>query len=886
MITSYDGMPEWQAAFRRCFEPMLERTRKRLTGAGAAASGHQLDQVARRLVHASARAIVLELNRAREHGVLRGDSPADRFDHFLRSLAEDGGMEEIFERYPLLHERCERICDRAVQNWDELTTRWAADRSAVVRALFDGVDPGALTAAEQAGDGHCGGRAVQLLTFASGRRLVYKPRSLAVHAHFNELLDWLALRSGIAVRTARLVSRSSYGWAEFIEPEGCPDVAGVTRYYYRQGVILALLHLLDGVDMHFENLIAAGEHPVLVDLETLFHSALPMSTTDPADRVLAESVHRTALLPFSVTGDIGMRDLSGLGGDAGEMPFSQLGWAGEGTDLMRSVRVERTAPVTPNRPRVGDVPAEPRDHASAMVAGFTFAYDVIARYRDELLGADGLLARFATDEIRWVARPTAEYGWLQESSGHPRALRSEAVRDKLFRQLQDSSPTELLQSLIVHELADLEQDDIPYFRSTPASTDLWAADGTRVPEAWPESTAATVERRLRELNDTDRDRQNWVIRATLATRQAEVEHRSPVLSRQHESAGSAHPERLLAAATEVADTLLATALVGPDRTNWIGLEPVDDSYWAVLPLGAGLPSGYCGTALFLAQLAVLTDGDRYRATALEAVRPVHQVLESLADEPEALVAAGTGYHGLGGIAYALARLSRLLDDRELAGWAETAIALIGAVPAAAAVPTYGDGDAGGLVALRAVAQLLPTSAAVEVADQLERRLRLRPGLPDGFLRGGAGVAWALGHTVRSAPAGPGWCVSAPDENADVYLARTASRPRLADLSLCHGELGALDRLATLALDGRPGVAGLLARRAGAVLSSIEQDGARSGTPDGVESPGLLLGLAGIGYGLLRLGFADQVPSVLMLEPTPGGHATRERDAALRSSPVN
>ena len=39
-----------------------------------------------------------------------------------------------------------------------------------------------------------------------------------------------------------------------------------------------------------------------------------------------------------------------------------------------------------------------------------------------------------------------------------------------------------------------------------------------------------------------------------------------------------------------------------------------------------------------------------------------------------------------------------------------------------------------------------------------------------------------------------------------------------------------------------------------------------GTPLGVDSPGLMTGLAGIGYGLLRLAEPARVPSVLTLEP--------------------
>jgi lantibiotic modifying enzyme len=93
---------------------------------------------------------------------------------------------------------------------------------------------------------------------------------------------------------------------------------------------------------------------------------------------------------------------------------------------------------------------------------------------------------------------------------------------------------------------------------------------------------------------------------------------------------------------------------------------------------------------------------------------------------------------------------------------------------------------------------------------------------------------------------------------------------LRDLSLCHGELGIADVLTELASRHRlPATTSARRRRAGLVLDAIDRYGPTCGTPGGVPTPGLLSGLAGIGYGLLRLGFPDRVPSVLLLEPTPG-----------------
>ncbi|MEU4770747.1 lanthionine synthetase LanC family protein, partial [Micromonospora sp. NPDC023644] len=125
----------------------------------------------------------------------------------------------------------------------------------------------------------------------------------------------------------------------------------------------------------------------------------------------------------------------------------------------------------------------------------------------------------------------------------------------------------------------------------------------------------------------------------------------------------------------------------------------------------------------------------------------------------------------------------------------------------------------------------------------------------GWCRGAAGLALAHRALAPDAP-GPG---VPPDEAVRLLT----DRPLLDDLSLCHGELGVAE--ATGVLDG----GGSAARRhAGLVLDAVERYGASCGTPGAVPTPGLLTGLAGIGYGLLRLSGAGPVPSVLLLEPTP------------------
>ena len=154
----------------------------------------------------------------------------------------------------------------ALERWiavsSEFLRRLDADWEAICHDLALGSDPGPLSGLEGAGDTHRGGRRVILATFASGFRLVYKPKSLAVDLHFQELLAWLNERGATpSFRTLHLLDRRTYGWVEHVSTVGCTSTAEVERFYARLGGYLALFYALEATDFHAENLLASGEHP-------------------------------------------------------------------------------------------------------------------------------------------------------------------------------------------------------------------------------------------------------------------------------------------------------------------------------------------------------------------------------------------------------------------------------------------------------------------------------------------------------------------------------------------------------------------------------------------------------------------------------------------------
>ncbi|WP_207229947.1 type 2 lanthipeptide synthetase LanM family protein [Krasilnikovia cinnamomea] len=909
---------DWREAFAGALRPLVDVARDRVERRVAATADVDLAAVCarwaagqgRRLATLAARTLVLELHEARQGGRLAGATGPERFAAFAAALGTRFGLAGLFGRYPVLARLLGQQVLDAADALAETIERYAADRSAIRRLRGD-ADPGPLTEVQPCGDPHAGGRTVALLRFAGGATVVYKPRPLTLHRRFNDLVGWLNNRvTGLDLATVATVTRPGYGWQEYVRARPCADAAEVGLFYRRQGALLALLYALDGTDMHCENVLACGAQPLLVDVETLFHpDLLPPSGAgpDPAARALTRSVRRTGLLPTGLPGEHGAVDRSGLGGE--RYPAEVVTWADPGTDRMRLVR--RVAPVAAadNRPRLGERAQDPGAHHEDLLAGFRAAYDAIAAHGDELVDR---LSGCAAAPMRVVARPSEVYARLLDESTHPDVLRDARDRDRAFALLWDDSAEDPeRERLVPAELDDLWRGDVPLFTGRADSRDLWTADGRRLPAALPVTGLSAAVGKIRAMGPRDRREQEWVIAASLATRTGTVRHDSlshaPARPPSAWSAAAGRggdddgrsPGRLLAAAERIAAELADSAHRDGQRANWAGLVRLDNRHWALAPLSAGLGEGYPGIALFLAELSALTGERRYDELVRAALHPVPRLLHRLAGDQDLIDAVGCGFfEGLGGIAYVLARTATLLRDAELGRWCAAAVELTADV-------RTDDGDderaglaaglAGGLVAMRAVHAQTGLPSAGRLADAFAARLPELPAPPGAGLPWGAvGVAWALRghaavdrlatHAVPPAPAvgraaaagtdGPvsvGWCgalagaalTDMDGAAAHRYVAAVAGAAVSPDLSLCHGELGVVEVLTALDGAGLPGARAARERRTDAVLTALERGRAGCGTPGGVPSPGLFTGLAGLGYGLLRIGYGERVPSVLL-----------------------
>src|SRR5690606_38948845 len=144
----------------------------------------------------------------------------------------------------------------------------------------------------------------------------------------------------------RMLDLGTHGWMEWVHPADCADKDALRRFYRRQGAFLALFYSLEATDIHMSNIIAAGEHPMLIDMEALFHPREAAEAWPALELALDEqlyySVLRPGLLPEPEKADdeqLEPLDLSGLAGAGGQLtPYTVPAWQERKTDTLHLSR--------------------------------------------------------------------------------------------------------------------------------------------------------------------------------------------------------------------------------------------------------------------------------------------------------------------------------------------------------------------------------------------------------------------------------------------------------------------------------------------------------------------------------------------------------------------
>jgi type 2 lantibiotic biosynthesis protein LanM len=369
-------------------------------------------------------------------------------------------------------------------------------------------------------DRHGGGRTVAEVRLSDGRRFGYKPRSLAPERLFYEVAGWIEARDPTALPLRRpwMLDLGRYGWMEWIDHTPVDEEAGVARYYRRAGSTLLLLYVLGAVDCHAENVVAAGEHPVLLDLETI--GGAMVGDEGDAD-VLA-----TGFLPYWKRAYGAWVGLGGLGSTGITLTPWEVGrWVDVNTDRMRLEFATEPLPARQNLPVARGEPVPAHHHVDQILTGFLAAGRTVLRSKDDLLSDGGPLQGLGSLPVRRLLRPTHTYmdliGWRVGSDA---MADPEGARVELGRRLRAMPDPEgvgtgpQLKAIIDSEVQAILRLDVPRFTHRLGSDTVVFPDG--VDHVMPGTAGeARIRDRIEELSEATLDDQMELIRATLALSQ-------------------------------------------------------------------------------------------------------------------------------------------------------------------------------------------------------------------------------------------------------------------------------------------------------------------------------------------------------------------------------
>jgi type 2 lantibiotic biosynthesis protein LanM len=740
-----------------------------------------------RLTASVQRMCVLALNVARVEGRLVGDSPEERFRSFLDLLRDPDYALALWRECPVLARYQVEVLDSWRAARVEFARHLLSDFSSLVDTMWEGSRPGPLLAVEfGAGDTHRGGRSVAVVRFAENL-VVYKPRALVGDLGFNRCLEWFnGCRPPYRMRVPRLLVESDHGWVEFIEHTACADADDVSGYYWRTGALLALLHSLSSSDFHLQNVIAAGAHPVAIDLETLFHTWLDEPdrlghSPDPAAVALRSSVFDVGLLPGPSmvrdedTNQFRVVDLSGIG--AAESMFSPVPMPiadGVNTDEMRIVHKHiNFAEVATNRPRLADgTTLDPLAYGEQVVNGFTFAYQQIRHNRAEFLRPGGLIDGFGRAPLRLILRPTATYARLLEESTHPDFLRDALDRDRsLARLCQGLHDGPTRYQLMAAEIQALRRGDIPIFTVRPDARDVWLDTGRRVADVLTTAPIEAVRSRIQQMGSEDLALQQRIIRDSYASAQLSHQPIERVKAARPIPSHAVSNDELVGCAEEIGHRLLELAVRDGERIGWLGLALIDERHWQVVPAGSSLYQGLPGIGMLLTYLAAETNRPLWTDYARLAAHTVTEQLTMSIDSSEKnrspmVSDNGTGFFGeAAGAVNFLLHAGLALGDSELFTCVRQALPMLENLLQHDKTHDVVAGNAGLLLTMLTVHEVLPNAGALRIAQSCAEHLianRTRTEEGHGWLgasefataplagmsHGVAGIALALARLYR------------------------------------------------------------------------------------------------------------------------------------------
>lgn len=670
----YDRRDVWQyinreeVIFPDFYEPFLELSIEWAERMGDTAqwsegmiSGY-MKALIERLQSVSLRTLILEMYISRQEGRLKGEDSAGEYEYYQQHfLKQEEYIDELKEYYPVMFRGMLKMIEMSAELYVLMIKRFYQDQEMINREFYQSNPARKIIGIDgKMADTHRNGQSVQKLILDNGEVLIYKPHSVNNEKTYMQIIQWIYQKCGEKYRTHGIVERGEYGWCQFVEYKSCAERKELETYYRKLGMNLFAAYFLGTGDLHCENLIANGEEPVIVDVETL--TKMPDRSTAAGvngeiKRELERSVLYLGLLPFyswDRNGNgVNISAVSGAAGQVAQIKVPRI--VNPKTADMHVEYQNPTMDGSSNLAMLDGEFIEPQVFSKELEEGFERAY--LAAMEDK----EGFLSKvwmIRNTQSRYLIRDTQQYVMALNSSYHPDFLSDGAERELSLYSLYEGKSKEQIQHLIVEsEVEELLKGDIPYFYYEADGTSLIGGSGRKIPQYFQTTIMEYLEDRLGGMDLKELEIQKKYIRMSMNMM---PEKGQSLFNSFGKGIGCKKAEKLsgkllLQSACTVGDWILHNACYNENHTEvgWTGvmLAGFREQEWHIQPLNLYMYGGIAGISLFFHALLKNTEDERYASVCKIMDKMLFCYTDQVSEDSSKLLTHQTGvYEGEGSVA--------------------------------------------------------------------------------------------------------------------------------------------------------------------------------------------------------------------------------------------
>jgi type 2 lantibiotic biosynthesis protein LanM len=759
---------------------------------------------------------------------------------FITSLLT-GDFLSFFKKYSVLARLVSVVTNIWIEESKKLLLRLGKDLAEIQKSFQSQADLGKVTAFNTNMSDRHAGSSVAILTFSSGLKIVYKPKDTEIEKTYFEILDWCNHQKAdiLPFKILNIISRSTYSWVEYVEHLPCKNQNEIENYYKRSGMLLMLVYAFGGTDFHNENIIAHGEYPVLIDMETIIRPRIRdlndrdwgQEARSIASQVIDNSVLSTGLLPLWIMGNGGQSfDISGMGGvSEDDTPYLIPEWKNINSDNMSLASKFAKSITSNNTTRYLNNDIYLKDYTDIFIEGFKRMYYFFIKYKDDLLASNSPLRKLENQRVRIIFRPTLIYSFLLDDTLTPKyttdGVDREIQFDLLCRAMIDQKEKSEFWPIIAEEKKDLLKMDVPLFSTLSSSSNLEISNNKMIEKCFEETSYQRAINQIRQLSLENLEAQIELINSALYSRFNEDVHGEFSIKNIDSFADSFNSynnnnnildeSTIIENAISIAKKIQKKAICASDSSvTWIAPQYIPNvQRLQVMPVGDDLYNGNCGIALFMGALEKVTGGAGFRELAMGALQPICLDLQHTTSSKIVTNLGIGGGVGSGSVIYTLVRVSQFLKEDSFLENAKQLASLI-TIDSITKDRNFGviSGSAGAILGLLTLYKVHKDQEIIDKAVSCGKHLLNNLHITDtghkawktiqgkfmtGFAHGTAGIAYALLclYRITGEKAFLEATVEANAYETSLFSSKTQNWPDLRQKKLsftnswCHGSSG-------------------------------------------------------------------------------------------------